>query len=170
MESITKEVKVGIAKDMAFRKFLNEINEWWPKEYTWSKEELQGIWIDGKKGGLCTEIGPYGFRCDWGRVTELDENNKIKLKWQISPKREPVPNPEKASDIKIIFKENEDLSTSLVFEHWNFENHGDGAEDYLKMMDSKQGWEYILNVYREYCETKDILKNKYREKSVANRS
>lgn len=151
MEKITKELKVGIAKDKAFQKFVNELNEWWPKEYTWSQDKLKEIRINGQKDGLCTEIGPYGFRCDWGRVTELIENEKIKLKWQISPKREPVPDPGKASDIEIGFKDNKGLTT-VEFVHRNFENHGEGAEDYRNMMNGEQGWVYILNAYKKYCE------------------
>lgn len=151
MEKITKELKVGIAKDKAFQKFVNELNEWWPKEYTWSQDKLKEIRINGQKDGLCTEIGPYGFRCDWGRVTELIENEKIKLKWQISPKREPVPDPGKASDIEIGFKDNKGLTT-VEFVHRNFENHGEGAEDYRNVMNGEQGWVYILNAYKKYCE------------------
>jgi len=151
MEKIIKELKIGIVKDKAFGKFLNELNRWWPKEYTWSQDKLKEIRIDGQKDGLCTEIGPYEFRCDWGRVTELTKNRKIGLKWQISPKREPIPNPEKASDIEIIFKENNG-STTVRFEHRNFEKHGEGAEDYRRMMNSKQGWDYILDAYKNYCE------------------
>lgn len=99
MKGITKRLKIGIPSDIAFKKFVNELNKWWPKKYTWSQDKLEDIWIDGQKDGFCTEIGPYGFRCDWGRVTDLTENKKIMIKWQISPKREPVPNPEKASDL-----------------------------------------------------------------------
>lgn len=95
MEKIFKELKVEIARDKAFQKFLNELNEWWPKEYTWSGDKLKEIRIDGRKDGLCTEIGPHGFRCDWGRVVKLIERKEIELKWQISPKREPVPDPKK---------------------------------------------------------------------------
>lgn len=152
MEIIRKELKIKTSSERAFNKFLNELSAWWPKEYTWSQDKLKDICIDGKSDGLCTEIGPYGFRCDWGRVTELVENKKIGLKWQISPKREPVPNPEKASDIQIRFKNKDNASIILEFEHKNFENHGNGWEDYLKMMDSKQGWDYILNSFKEYCE------------------
>lgn len=151
MEKIAKVLNVEIAKDKAFHKFLNELNEWWPKEYTWSQDKLKEIRIDGQKDGLCTEIGPHGFRCDWGRVLDLIDNEKIELKWQISPKREPIPNPEKASDIKLIFKEN-DGSTIVKFEHLNFENHGDDGEKYKNMMNGEQGWDYILNAYKEYCE------------------
>lgn len=66
--------------------------------------------------------------------------------------REPVPNPEKASEIQIEFKKKDELTTTLKFEHRNFENHGNGWEDYLKMMDNKQGWDYILYSFKEYCE------------------
>ena len=151
MKKISKEINVAISADKAFQKFVNELNEWWPKEYTWSQDKLKEIRIDSRVGGLCSEIGPHGFRCDWGRVTDLTENKKIELKWQISPNREPVPDPEKASDIQIVFKENDD-STTVQFEHRNFENHGDGAEDYRKMMDGKQGWDFILDAYKQYCE------------------
>lgn len=151
MEKIIKKITVGVAKDKAYKKFVDELNEWWPNEYTWSQDTLKEIKIEGKKDGLCTEIGPHGFRCDWGRVTELTENEQFWLKWQISPSRQPVPNPENASDIKVKFTDNGTSETTLEFEHFNFENHGDGAKEYQKMMNGKQGWDYILTKYQKYC-------------------
>ncbi len=152
MEQIRKELKIGVSSEKAFGKFLHELSGWWPKEYTWSQDKLVDMRIEDKLDGLCTETGPYGFRCDWGRVTELEENRTIGLKWQISPKREPVPDPDKASDIRVEFKNEDSSSTILQFEHRNFENHGDGGVAYLKMMDSAQGWDYILNSFKKYCE------------------
>ncbi|WP_335967126.1 SRPBCC domain-containing protein [Galbibacter sp. PAP.153] len=151
MEKIIKELKIQITKDKAFQKFLNDFNEWWPREYTWSRDKLKEITIDDKVDGLCTEIGPHGFRSDWGRVIKLTENKEIRLKWQIGPKREPIPDPEKASELKILFKEIDDV-TIMKFVHRNFENHGNGAENYRKMMGGKQGWDYILNIFKKYCE------------------
>jgi len=151
MERITKRLKIEIPSDEAFRKFVNDLNEWWPKEYTWSQDKLKEIKIDGRKNGLCTEIGPNGFRCDWGTITEFTDNEEISLKWQISPKREPIPNTEKASDLKVKFVQNGD-STTIDFEHFNFENHGEESENYREMMDSEQGWDYILNNFKKHCE------------------
>ena len=151
MTEIIRELKVRTTKEIAFRKFIQEFNEWWPKAYTWSQDKLFEIRIEGRKDGLCTEIGPYGFRCDWGRVTELAENERIQLKWQISPKREPVPDPDKASDIEILFSE-EGEYTKVRFLHQNFQKHGEGAAYYYEMMNSEQGWTYILNTYKNYCE------------------
>ena len=150
MEKISKSLKIDVPAKKALNKFVNEFNEWWPKEYTWSQDTLKEIRIEPKTNGLCTEIGPNGFRCDWGRVTILTEN-QIGLKWQISQRREPIPNPDKASDVKVSFVSQGD-STTLDFEHFNFENHGEGSGDYRNMMDSAQGWDYILNRFKEYCE------------------
>lgn len=151
MEGILKELTIVISSEMAFEKFVGQLNAWWPKEYTWSQDALQFIKIDARIGGLCTEIGPNGFRCDWGTVTDIIENERIRLKWQIGPKREPIPNAEMASDLRVNFIGRDDVTT-LILEHYNFENHGDGFDLYKEMMDSKQGWDYILECFKVYCE------------------
>jgi uncharacterized protein YndB with AHSA1/START domain len=150
MDFIKKEIKVSITAAEAFHKFVFGFNEWWPKEYTWSQHVLESIGIDARVNGLCSEHGPLGFRCDWGRITEIEENRYIRLKWQTGPNREPVPDPERASDITLKFNDRKTEAT-IIFEHFNFENYGEGAELYMKMMDSQQGWDYILGCFREYC-------------------
>lgn len=151
MERIIKELKIRIPPNVAFQLFINNLNDWWPKEYTWSKEKLKEIRIDSRENGFCTETGPNGFRCDWGTVREIIKNEKISFKWQIDPKRAPVPDPEKASDVKLQFTADGN-STSLILEHFNFDKHGDGCEDYRLAMDSEIGWEYILKCYKKYSE------------------
>ena len=151
MGGLIKQIKVGVPAEIAFKKFVNDLNKWWPPEYTWSQDKLKTITMDGRRNGLCTEIGPNGFRCDWGTVIEFQDNTRIGLKWQIGAHREPVPNPAKASDITVDFNQ-EDGTTTITFEHFNFENHGDGADEYRAMMDSEHGWDYILNSFKSYCE------------------
>jgi len=152
MNELKKSILVKVSANLAFHKFLNELHAWWPKAYTWSQDALEDIRIEGRKDGLCTEVGPYGFRCDWGRVTGLVENKKIAMKWQISPNRTPVPDPGKASDLEIRFVASGSTSTVLEFKHINFERHGEGAAAYRKAMDSEQGWDYILGCFKAYCE------------------
>ncbi len=154
MDSISREIEVGIAVDKAFSIFVEDINNWWPQEYTWSQEKLNEIKIEGWENGLCTEMGPFNFRCDWGRVTEFVENKRLRIKWQISPNREPVPDPESASDLHLEFVASHDSDSLIKFEHSNFENHKNGAKKYREMMDSENGWDYILKRYKKYCEKK----------------
>jgi len=36
MEGIYKKIDIGTSSVVVFQKFVNELNEWWPKAYTWS--------------------------------------------------------------------------------------------------------------------------------------
>lgn len=150
MEAIIKKIEIKCPLEEVVHKFIHSLNEWWPEQYTWSQDKLKHISIAPKVNGLCTEIGPHGFRCDWGRVLELTPS-KIKFTWQISPIREPVPDPDKASEITVHWT-TEEANTSLELTHSNFDNHGKGAKDYKDAMASTQGWEYILNCFKLYCE------------------
>lgn len=155
MDKVTKNANVPIPLEKAFDNFVNKLNEWWPKEYSWSQKDLVEIKIDPKKNGLCSEIGPHGFRCDWGRVTKIDPNKEIAFNWQISPQRVPEPNPDKSSEVKVVFKELPGAEACIELEHSGFEKHGDGSAAYQQAMDSEYGWRYILNAYTDYCKSKN---------------
>ena len=101
MNPIHKERTLPATPAKAFKLFTEHFHDWWPHEYTWSQNKLEKITIAPKVGGLCTEIGPNGFRCDFGQVTQLEMDSLIAFKWQIGPHREPVPDPEKASKVVV---------------------------------------------------------------------
>ncbi|MEK6480569.1 SRPBCC family protein [Catalinimonas sp. 4WD22] len=151
MKSIKRTFLVGLSAHEAFHKFIKELGEWWPREYSWSQDKLESISIEARKDGLCTEIGPHGFRADWGRVIEIDVPQLIVFKWQISPQRVPEPDPSKSSEVSIKFEEVQSDSTRLLFEHRNFEKHGEDAEEYRQAMDSERGWDYILALFLKYA-------------------
>lgn len=69
----------------AFSIFTDRFEAWWPREYTWSQAALETIGITPHEGGLCFEIGPHGFRCDWGRVLAWDEPNGLVFTCGSSP-------------------------------------------------------------------------------------
>lgn len=149
---VTKKIIVQARPHAAFKSFVHNLNAWWPKEYTWSGDKLVEIRIDPRVNGLCTETGPFGFRCDWGRVTEFAENLRLTFTWQISPMRIPEPNPGKASLVTVLFTESSHEVTNITLIHSNFDNHGHGAAGYAEAMDSEQGWPKILNAFKAYCE------------------
>lgn len=151
MGRISKNVEVSLNVREAFSKFVVEINDWWPSEYTWSQNVQHEILINLRKDGLCSEIGPFGYRCDWGRITDFEEDTFIEMKWQIGPHREPVPNPDRASDLLIEFSDS-DEGTLINLQHFNFGNHGSGSEEYRDMMDADKGWNYILDCFKRFCE------------------
>lgn len=147
-EPIRVRLSVPLPVEAAFRLFVDELNTWWPAEYTWSGDVLEQIAVEPREGGRCFEVGPHGFTCDWGRVLTFDSPRRIVFTWQISPRREPVPDPAQASEIEVRF-EPSGAGTQVDFEHRLFERHGEGGAEYRAALASEQGWPYILSRYAD---------------------
>ncbi len=153
METLSKEIKVNLPPQQAFAKFVDDIFKWWPREYTWSQDKLKDMRIETRVKGHCIETGPNDFRCDWGTVIEIEEGESLAFRWQISPTRLPVPDPARASIVKVTFSRLSDGETKMKLQHSDFKNHGEGYKEYLAAMSSEKGWPYILNCYANFCNT-----------------
>lgn len=150
-EAIHNAVTVGANGERAFEIFVDELASWWPAEYSWSQDVLEDIGIEPREGGLCFERGPHGFRCDWGRVLAWDPPRRLVIAWQISPRREPEPNPAKASEVEGRFDDDGEDRTRVQLEHRNFERHGDEGAGYARMLGSPQGWPLLLDRFAAAC-------------------
>lgn len=138
-------VDVELALDSSFNLFANLFERWWPREYTWGQGVLQHIIIEPRAGGACYELGPGGFRSDWGRVLTWHPPHRLKFAWHISPRREPQPDPARASTVDITFLDNgRPRRTQVRLLHSGFERHGEGASDYRDAMAAPRGWPWIL--------------------------
>jgi uncharacterized protein YndB with AHSA1/START domain len=148
-------VGVTVPRDpaAAFVGFAERLGRWWPREYTWAQSSLEQIGIDPRTGS-CSEIGPHGFRCDWGRVLAWEPARRLLISWQIGPRREPVPDPDRASEVEIVFAPAEEGSL-VSLEHRAFDRHGEGAAGYRDAMASPQGWPYILAKYAAWAAEPD---------------
>jgi uncharacterized protein YndB with AHSA1/START domain len=149
IDAVRVSVIAALPTARAFDYFARELHAWWPPEYTWSHEVLREIGMEPRRGGLCFELGPDGFRCDWGRVLRWDPPDQLQLAWQISPRREPAPNPLHASTVTVSFIAHDPQHTVVTLVHDAFERHGSGAEEYRAAMASPQGWPSILQRFVE---------------------
>jgi uncharacterized protein YndB with AHSA1/START domain len=149
--AIHAEVVVDVSSERAFEVFARELASWWPPEYSWSQEVLEDIGIEPREGGLCFERGPHGFRCDWGRVLDWDPPRRLVIAWQISPGREPVPNPAKASEVEVSFDEGGESGTNVRLEHRAFDRHAARGAEYAEMLGSAEGWPLLLDRFRAAC-------------------
>jgi len=148
MVKIRHEVQVVAGPERAFEAFTGELMNWWPADYTWSGSlALVDIGMEPGAGGLCFEIGPHGFHCDWGRVLTWDPPRRLVFTWQIGPNREPVPDPARASEVEVRFRDGK-----VEFEHRGFERYGPPGDDYRKALASPEGWPFILDRFRSYLE------------------
>lgn len=146
-DSSNHAVVVPLAPEEAFRLFGPGLQSWWPREYTWGDDALETIAIEPREGGFCYELGPDGFRSDWGRVLVWEPAERLAFCWQIGPGREPVPDPARASEVDVRFIAEDAEQTRIELEHRGFERHGEGGEGYRAALGSEQGWPYILDRY-----------------------
>ncbi|WP_082407644.1 SRPBCC family protein [Mesorhizobium sp. 1M-11] len=155
-DTISIDIDLGTEPREAFLHFTREMTNWWPKDYSWSGETLQEMTIADQAGGFCTEIGPHGFRCDFGRVLEIDLPRHIVFTWQIGPNREPVPDPSKAGEVDVTFSAIPG-GTRVTLTHRGFSNHGASAEQYMEAMGSAQGWPLILQHFAKSAPQRDKI-------------
>jgi uncharacterized protein YndB with AHSA1/START domain len=142
---------VEVSPERAFEVFVDRLASWWPREYTWSQGVLEDIAIEPHEGGMCFERGPHGFRCDWGRVLTWDPPHRLVIAWQISPRREPVPDPAKASEVDVRFDADEGGATRVRLHHRHFERHGDDGARYAQMLGAPEGWPFLLDRFTAAC-------------------
>lgn len=131
----------------AFERFTAQFQLWWPKAYSWSGDTLVDIGMQCHEGGMCFEIGPHGFHLDWGRVLRWQPTERLVLSWQISPRREPQPDPAQASQVSLDFSVDDPAGCLLALRHDGFERHGEGAQGYRDAMAGEYGWPYILDCF-----------------------
>lgn len=143
--SVRSTLHVAVPPQQAYDAFTSGLGNWWVKEYTWSgPESLAEIGIEPRQGGMAYEIGPHGFRADWGRVLSWQPPRRLVFAWQIGPDRAPVPDPARASEVEVRFTP-EPGRTRVEVDHRAFDRHGTDAEGYRRAL--TVGWHELLTRY-----------------------
>lgn len=146
-ESVKCSATVNVPAKEAFAAFTDRFSMWWPSAFTLSKEALHTIGFEQKVGGACYEIGPNGFRCDWGRVISWEPPYKLCFAWHVSPKSAPDPNPDHASEVRVKFTETDPSTTIVEVEHCDIHRHGEGSAKYRDELASEYGWPFLIGQY-----------------------
>lgn len=149
---VNETVRLAAGPERAWRVFTQRLGGWWPHEYTWSGSVLQGLEIEPWEGGMCYELGPHGFRCDWGRVLAWEPPRRLVIAWQIGPDRAPEPDPARASEVEVRFVPADERTIRLELEHRGFGRYGEAGAAYCDALASPGGWPLILERYRRAVE------------------
>lgn len=141
-------VDVPLAQEPAFELFTRGLARWWPREFTWSGTDLLlDIGVEPREGGLLFELGPYGFRIDFGRVLTWSPPTRLAFTWQIGPDRLPVPDPARVSEVDVGFQPEGAGTTRVELTHREWDRHGDQAGRYREQM--APAWPYALQRFAD---------------------
>ena len=150
-KDVRRSIEVPASPAFAFAAFVH-LDRWWPSEYTWSGHALVLIGMEPREGGFCYELGPNGFRCDWGRVVTWRPASALSFTWQIGPDRTPVPDPDRASLVQLTFanrrSSNGGVRARVDLRHDGFERYGEGGDAYATQLGGPGGWSYLLSRFR----------------------
>jgi uncharacterized protein YndB with AHSA1/START domain len=148
MSELRETIEVRPPIEAAFTCFVDDIGEWWPREYTWAEEDLAKMAIEPKLGGRCYERALDGRERIWGRVLEWEPPGRLVFSWQIAPDRKPIADAADASEVEVSFREREgEMVTRVELVHRGFERHGEDGDGYRDALADERGWPYILARY-----------------------
>jgi uncharacterized protein YndB with AHSA1/START domain len=148
VSELRQRIEVRTPIEAAFTCFVDDIGDWWPREYTWADQDLAKIAIEPKQGGRCYERSLDGRERIWGRVLEWEPPGRFVFSWQIAPDRRPIADPDDASQVEVSFRELEDeMVTGVELVHRGFERHGEAGDGYREALAGERGWSYILERY-----------------------
>ena len=148
---IEETVALPLPPERAYAVFKDEFGAWWPGDYTYSGPGgLQAISLGAAAGDLCTEIGPHGFRVDWGRMLDVEPSRRLRFLWQIADDRTPRPDPAASSEVEVVFEP--DPGGSIVrLTHSGFERYGEGGVRYRAEMAAEYGWPLIMAKFADHA-------------------
>jgi uncharacterized protein YndB with AHSA1/START domain len=144
---IRATVTVDAPAAEAFAAFTEGINAWWPREFSWCGQLLERQVIEPWRGGFCHEVGPYGLRLDWGRVSTWEPPQRLGISWQISPDRTPEPSPAHASEVVVRFEPLSEERTRVVLRHEGWDRHGPAGAEYRRGFAESGAWRTMLRRY-----------------------
>jgi uncharacterized protein YndB with AHSA1/START domain len=137
-----------LSREAAFDLFVERIGEWWPRDYTFSRDPAADLSIEPFPGGAYSEQVPGGARLVWGTVLSIEPPLFLRLAWQISPDRQLIADPSAASRVTVEFRAMAD-GTLVELAHRDFLRHGEAGEGYRAAMASPQGWPFCLDALAE---------------------
>lgn len=146
-EIVVVNRRVGTPADRAFSVFVDELHTWWPRDYTWAKDDLDHIGIEAKLGGRAFERDKAAGMSTWGTVLSMKRPEHIVLAWQIRADRTPEPSEASSSRVDARFVAVDPQTTDVVIVHRDFPRHGEGWQAYRAQMAGKQGWPRLIEAY-----------------------
>ena len=138
--SVVREVRVPVDPMVAFNRFTNEIQSWWPRgHYSVSLSRCREVRFGRTEGDAINEVDEDGTSHLWGRVRVWTPPTRLVISWH--PGR-----PEgQAQEVEVTFTA-DGGETVVRVEHRGWEALGDEAP---AVRDGyAQGWVGVLDLYR----------------------
>jgi uncharacterized protein YndB with AHSA1/START domain len=142
--TVRSSIVVGVPVDRAFAVFTEDIGSWWPPEHHLLEGELSEMVFEPRVGGHVFDRGTDGSECRWARVLAFEPPHRLVFSWDISPRWQLEPDPDRTSEVEVRFQPEGPERTRVELEHRNLDRHGDGWEEMHGAVGLPDGWDLGL--------------------------
>ena len=138
---LRKSITVPWTREVAFRRFTEQIAEWWPlATHSVGGKRAERVVFEGRVGGRIYEVVSGGEQHTWGTVTRWEPPLRVDFTWH------PGMKPETSQQIEIQFL-SEVGATRVELTHTGWERLGNLARRARKGYPI--GWAYVLLLYAD---------------------
>ena len=142
--SVTKQIVVAAPIERAFRVFSEQFDRIKPREHNILGVEIAETVFEPRAGGHIYDRGVDGSECRWARVLAYEPPHRILFSWDINPQWQLETDPEKTSEVEVLFIAETPERTRVELEHRNLDRHGEGWEGEREGIASEGGWPLYL--------------------------
>jgi len=150
--TVRASVMVDAPIDRAFTVFTKEMGTWWPSTHHILQGELAEMVFEPRVGGNIYDRATDGTESRWARVLAYDPPNRLVFSWDISNQFQIEGDPEKASQVEVMFTAEGPGRTRVVLEHSKLDAHGEGWEQHRDMVGNQDGWQLGLEAFAKAAE------------------
>ena len=147
--SVRSSIVVDAPVERAFHVFTEGLGTWFPSEYNLLPFEIAERVFEPRVGGRIYDRGADGSECSWGRVLAYEPPDRVVFSWDISPRWDIEPDPEKTSEVDVRFVPEAEGRTRVELEHRNLDRHGEGWEQTRASVAGEGGWPGCLQRFAE---------------------
>ena len=135
--------------ERAFSVFTEGIGTWFPAEYNLLSVDIAERVFEPRVGGRIYDRGTDGSECHWARVLAYEPPARVVFSWDISPQWQIEADPEKTSEVEVLFISEGPERTRVELEHRHLDRHGDGWEQTRDSIAGDGGWPGCLRTFAE---------------------
>ena len=147
---VRKSVRIGAPPERAFKVFTDGIGRWWPKTHHIGAADFDALVIEPKAGGRWYERGVDGSECEVGKVLVWDPPARLVLAWQLTADWKFDPG--LITEVEVRFIADGANATRVELEHRDLERYGERADGVRATIDSPEGWNGILQLFKQAAE------------------
>jgi uncharacterized protein YndB with AHSA1/START domain len=144
---VKKEITVPVSVERAFQVFTERLGEYKPPEHNLLSAPLAETVFEPRVGGHIYDRATDGSVCRWARVLVYEPPHRVVFSWDISPRWQIEPDPDKTSEVDVRFVEESPGRTRVVLEHRNLDRHGPEWPAVSEGVGGDQGWPLYLQRY-----------------------